>query len=300
MKTDLDHLPIRKQRELKRFVDLLHHEFETARHSATSDWKKRAQIRAVILYGSYARGGWVDEYYTGRGYQSDYDIMIIVNDQKTKEMIEDFDLLNASPLWRVTRPPVNAIVHTLQEVNGALARGRYFFVDIYREGIALYAAKNMKLRSPSPLPPDIALDMAQEYAEFWTNGASTSLEMADFAISKGKLNEAAFNLHQAAERTYGALLLTLTNHMPQTHNLKLLRSISEGIEPTLIDIWPRATRTDRKPFNKLLDAYVKARYSRHYRIDLQTLEILIKHITHLHDLVGAACDERLKTLRAQL
>ena len=34
--------------------------------------------------------------------------------------------------------PVNFIVHTLQAVNDGLARGRYFFMDIARDGISLY------------------------------------------------------------------------------------------------------------------------------------------------------------------
>src|SRR5688572_18661975 len=61
MQTSLDHLPAAKQRELERVVQILFEEFADATAIATSEWKKQARILKVILYGSYARGGWVDE-----------------------------------------------------------------------------------------------------------------------------------------------------------------------------------------------------------------------------------------------
>ena len=64
MRTDLDHLPPAKQRELERVLQILFEEFRDATAIATSDWKKQARILKVILYGSYARGGWVDEPHT--------------------------------------------------------------------------------------------------------------------------------------------------------------------------------------------------------------------------------------------
>jgi len=58
MKTSFDHLPAAKQRELERVVQILFEEFGDATAIATSHWKKNARILKVILYGSYARGGW--------------------------------------------------------------------------------------------------------------------------------------------------------------------------------------------------------------------------------------------------
>ena len=60
MRSDIDHLPAGKQRELERVVQILFEEFEDARGNPTGE-KKLGRILKVILYGSYARGGWVDE-----------------------------------------------------------------------------------------------------------------------------------------------------------------------------------------------------------------------------------------------
>ena len=44
--------------------------------------------------------------------------------------------------------PVNIIVHSLQEVNQALERGEYFWVDIARDGIELYDHPGHSLALP--------------------------------------------------------------------------------------------------------------------------------------------------------
>ena len=53
MRTDLDHLPAGKQRELERVVQVLFEEFDEARSLATQDWKKKGRVQDH-LYGSYA------------------------------------------------------------------------------------------------------------------------------------------------------------------------------------------------------------------------------------------------------
>ncbi len=61
MRTDLDHLPAPKQQELQEVVRILFEEFAAAIGESTAPWKKQARILKVILYGSYARGDWVDD-----------------------------------------------------------------------------------------------------------------------------------------------------------------------------------------------------------------------------------------------
>ncbi|GAA0750095.1 putative nucleotidyltransferase [Sphingomonas trueperi] len=168
MRTSLDHLPPAKQRELERVVQILFEEFGDAIAIATSDWKKQACILKVILYGSYARGGWVDEPHTAKGYQSDFDLLVIVNNDKLTDRVEFWataeDRLNRElAITKTLRTPVNFIVHTLQEVNDGLAHGRYFFMDVARDGIALYESEPGELHQPKPKTPPQALAMAREY-----------------------------------------------------------------------------------------------------------------------------------------
>ena len=67
MKTDLSYLPQHKQTELALIT-------ETIRQNVD-------QLEMIILFGSYARGGWVEDIYTeGRNtyeYRSDFDILAV-------------------------------------------------------------------------------------------------------------------------------------------------------------------------------------------------------------------------------
>lgn len=85
MKSSLDHIPHRKQRELARVLEILHEEFEDALNEGTADFKKRGRILKIILFGSYARGTFVDEPHTMKGYRSDFDLLVIVNNRKLSD-----------------------------------------------------------------------------------------------------------------------------------------------------------------------------------------------------------------------
>jgi len=301
MRTDLDHLPPAKQRELERVVQILFEEFGHATAIATADWKKQARILKVILYGSYARGGWVDEPHTAKGYQSDFDLLVIVNHEKLTDRVEFWasaeERLNRElAITKTLRTPVNFIVHTLQEVNDGLAHGRYFFIDVARDGIALYQSDDTELPEPKPKTPKQALAMAKEYFEEWLPSAAGTLDTARYVQSQGRYNEAAFNLHQATERLYHCVLLVCTFYTPHVHNLGFLRTQAERIDRRLVDAWPRETKADRGKFEKLKDAYVKARYSRHYRITEEELVWLGAQVEVLGQVVEVICSERIEAL----
>lgn len=301
MRTDLDHLPPAKQRELERVVQILFEEFGDATAIATSPWKKQARILKVILYGSYARGGWVDEPHTAKGYQSDFDLLVIVNHEKLTDRIEYWasaeDRLNRElAITKTLRTPVNFIVHTTAEVNAGLSEGRYFFMDIARDGIALYQSDPADLPEPQPKTPDQALALAREYFEEWLPSARALEEGAAFYIGKSRLKEAAFSLHQATERYYHCVLLVCTFYTPHVHNLGFLRTQAERIDPRLIGAWPRETKADRSRFEKLKEAYVKARYSKHYRISDEELAWLSERVEALGQAVQMICEERIAAL----
>src|SRR3546814_2182459 len=73
-------------------------------------------------------------------------------------------------------------------------------------------------------------------------------------------------MHQATERYYHCALLVCTFYSPHIHNLAFLRTQAEKIDRRLIEVWPREVKADRSRFEKLKEAYIKARYSKHYRI----------------------------------
>jgi uncharacterized protein len=67
----------------------------------------------------------------------------------------------------------------------------------------------------------------------------------------------------------------------------------------LIDAWPRELRVDRARFEKLKEAYVKARYSKHYRISEEELTWLGNCVEELGRAVHEICSEQIARLELQ-
>lgn len=296
MKISLDHLPEGKQRNVARIVEIIHEEFEDALKEAKSEAKRRGRILKIILFGSYAKGTWVDEPHTMKGYRSDFDILVMVNESRFagfEYWDRATDRLNREP---AIGAPVGLIVHSGREVNNALRNAQYFFTDIRKEGILLYEMDDRELAEPGILTALQAVDVAKEHFAQRFTSASDFLESAEYALSKQKWKQAAFLLHQSIEQAYAAVLLVLTNYSPSSHNLKFLRMLAEECDRRLIDAWPRDQHRFNAWFNVLNEAYVKARYSKHYEISQETLQWLIERTEHLHRLVEQVCKEQLEHL----
>ena len=304
MRSDLDHLPERQQRELERVRDLLLAGFEAAKNGGgggTQTWRRGGQVYKIILFGSYARTDWVDE--PENGYLSDFDLLIVVNHEK---------LTNIADYWwnsedQILRDPaigrtVNLIVHDLQEVNDALRRGEYFWTDIVRDGIALYEIPGHPFALPKPISAQDAFVMAERHYAETRPAIDRALRTAELQAAEGLeqlgwRKEMAFSLHQAVERAYACFLLVHTFYFPRSHNIKFLRSLAEDVNTGLVEAWPREHRFDRRRFELLKRAYVEARYSDQYDASAEDLDWLMARARHLRDLVADLCQTRIAELK---
>jgi len=298
MQTGLDHLPPAKQRELAEVVRILFEEFETAHARGNADWNRKGRVLKVILYGSYARGDWVDD--PIGGYHSDYDILVVVNYDRLTEFehwsaAED-RLMREVTIAKTLSAPVSFIVHSLKDVNAQLERGRPFFVDIIEQGIALYEAEGFEFAQPRNLPPEEARVEAEKYFEEWFATAGEFRAGAEFHRERGGAKVAAFNYHQAVERYYHCLLLSLSLHSPKSHRLNFLRSQCEQIAPALAEAWPRGDKFSRRCFELLRLAYVQARYSPAFKISAEELAWIGERVAVLEGLVEAICRDHIRAL----
>ncbi|KPH66091.1 HEPN domain-containing protein [Novosphingobium sp. ST904] len=301
MRKDIDHLPPVQQAELERAKQILMAEFEVAISRATQPWKKNGRIQKIVLFGSYARSDWVDQ--PLNGYQSDFDLLIIVSHPKLTDIAEYWHVADD----KIDRDPsierqVNFIVHTMDEVNQSLNRGEYFWVDIARDGIALYELPGSTFVTPKPLTPADGYEMAAQYFAAQSKSVQQWIDLAEFSLQMTRSDadwarKTAFNLHQAVETCYICFLLVRTLYFPRSHNIKFLRSFAEGKEPRLIRAWPRETKLDRRRFELLKRAYVEARYSTSYEISVENLEAITERVHALRGLVDLVCQERLAQLR---
>jgi uncharacterized protein len=301
MKTSLDHLPERKRLELERVLKILFTEFEDATARRIPPHRRNGRILKVILYGSFARGEWVDDRVSG--YKSDYDILVVVDHEDLTDMTDfwgraEEHLRRDYMITKHIRHPVGLIVHSFDDVCAQFQRGRPFFVDVLRDGVALYEFPGYALKPPpQPLAPAQALEEAQGCFGEWFPRAESAMKIVRFCIEGGELKDAAFMLHQAVERLYHCVQLVLTLYSPQSHNLNFLRPRAEALDRRLVEAWPRATRIDRRRFDLLRRAYVEARYSKHYKITAEELAWLGERVAILQDLTKMVCEERLAEMR---
>jgi len=299
MRTDLDHLPEAKQGELGHVVAVVREGFAEAISRRTQPRFRNGKLLKIILFGSYARGDWVEDP-VGR-YFSDFDLLVVVDHEDLTDVPEfwaktEDRLLEEITEGKALRTPVSLIYHSLEDVNEKLRLGRYFFIDILREGIALYEEPGHSFVEPQPLSPQQALDETRGFFEEWFGSAKSFMRGYGYALRDGDLNKAAFDLHQTAERLYQCLFLVRTLYMPKTHNLNRLRPLAEDMEPSLKQVWPASNRDEKRAYARLREAYIKARYSREYRISAAELEWLGSRVELLKNLVERACRVRLETL----
>jgi len=299
MKTGLDHLPQGKRDELAFVVELLRSGFAEAIAERRAARFRQGRLLKIILFGSYARDDWVEDP-VGR-YFSDYDLLVVVDHEDLTDVPEfwlktEQRLLDELSSGASLRTPVSLIYHSLDDVNDKLRLGRYFFIDILRDGIALYEEPGNPFARPEPLSPAQALKETREYFEEWFESAGDFLESATEAVAKDKGKLGAFLFHQAAERFYHCLFVVRTLYSPKTHNLNRLRTLSEELEPSLSAVWPTETKFEKRCYELLRAAYVKARYSRHYRITADELAWLGERIALLQGLVRTACESRIDAL----
>jgi predicted nucleotidyltransferase/HEPN domain-containing protein len=306
LKTDLTHLPARARQDLAQAVEILREEFALQTARRNTPHLKNGRILKIILFGSYARGKQVVDP-VGR-YFSDYDILVIVDHE---------DLTDASEYWtkaedrmvemllsRLWPQPLNLIIHSLDDINHQLERGRYFFIDIVKDGIALFEEPGLPLADPVPLSAEDAEREAQFYFDDDFPDIDMLLETAAFQYDKAKTaldpkvqekwrKKAVFNLHQATERAYYCILLVTKLYRPKSHNLNFLSQRCEQLDPRLIGIWQRDTREGKRCYELLRAAYIKARYSDYYKISDTELDWLTERIGELQALTKAICAERL-------
>ncbi|PQZ82896.1 nucleotidyltransferase [Brevundimonas sp. MYb46] len=301
MKTSLDHLPLGKRRELEHVLGVIKDEFGKAIANRRAEGVKDGQILKVILYGSYARGDWVEDP-VGR-YFSDFDLLVVVSDEKLTDVLEFWegaekrlrrDLASGANL----RTPADLIIHSLDDVNDQLAQGRYFFADIVRDGVVLFEEPDHPFVDPQPLPSEAALNEAEKYYRDRMETAGEFFDDAQSNYERGRFKKGAFEAHQAAEHLYNAILLVATLYTPKSHNLVRLRNAAEPIDARLSEVWPTETKFQKRCFELLRAAYVKARYSEHYRVTAEELTWMLERLSVLQNVVETICRERLNELIA--
>lgn len=282
IRADLSHLPEDKQRELEQIVALL---------------RAVTEVEMIILFGSYARGDYkeVKDLAPKRwsGHVSDYDLLVIVADPavaNTPHIRKAFrDVCKAQGF----SAQVNPIVHDIQDINANLAEGRYFFLDIKREGRLLYDSGRFELDEPRQLPPAEAQAIAQSDFEQWYDSAKGFYIDYENARARNDLRKAVFYLNQATESAYKCILLVFTGYCPHEHLLEWLGERAELYGSVYRDLFPQRTEQEQQRFELLDKAYIGARYMKSFIVFPGDLDYLAPRVQRLLELTDELCRQRI-------
>ena len=267
------------------------------------------QVAMIILFGSYAKGTWVRDWYVEGhitySYESDLDIMVVTKSPKyrgPKGASFESDLtkrLERKGLRGKTfgAPWVTFVVEPIKYLNQQLEKSQYFFSDIKKEGILLYDSGEFALAEAKDLNQEERKQIAKDDFEVWFGSGAEFLLGVDFYTNKALLNKAAFLLHQATESFYSAILLVFTGYKPRLHDIEKLGSLASNYSDELLKIFPRDTKEQEEVFVLLKSAYTEARYNKNYKITAEQLIYLTKRIEKLKSVTEEICTNRIKEIK---
>ena len=285
MKTGIDHLPAERQSEIREIVDAV---------------RQRFPAEMIILFGSFARGDWVDDTYIENGttyeYKSDYDILVVV-DTEVLAIKKESNRHWQNKLRRDTSLEVslNVIFHGIEYLNSEIENGNYFFVDILKEGIMLYDSGRFTLSEPKPLNPADRRHKARLYFDNWFNAAGEFMINFKNAFDRESYINASFELHQATERYYACILIVYTDYKPKTHDLEKLDRQACKLDVRFKTVFSRSTEEEERLFQLLKKAYIESRYTLDFKVTREELEYLSERVKVLQVLTKGACGERIES-----
>ena len=278
----LKHLPAQKQRHLEAIVAMI---------------RDALEVELIILFGSHARGDFVSD--RKIGYFSDYDILVIVEDEATVEN-HSLWLSLEDRCENVTQPVlVGLLVHDIADVNAQIEQGLYFVSEIKREGITLYDSGRYQLAEAQAKTALQRQIYTQECFAQYRMNAMSIFTHAITAMHNDQNSIAAFCLHQTTETLYKYAILVITAEQPKTHDIEALEKRCIALDPSFRDIFPLDDPDSKRRFELLTDAYVSPRYSPSYRISRDDLEELARSISRLRRCTEDVCAKWLDALCAE-
>lgn len=283
MKESLDFLPQNKQHEIRIITEII---------------REVVNPEMIILFGSYAKGSYVEHRYISKGitfeYISDYDFLVVTKNNPEKAYVQESIIASKAEKFE---PPVNLEIHEIDYINKGLEWGEYFWVDIVREGILLYDKGTVTFSEPRILTPAEQKEKALRYFNTWFPQGRAFLEGAKFHQQNGNLKIADFELHQATESIYYATLLVFTDYKPKTHNLWKLRKKTKPYSEEFFHVFRAETdKQEKHLFELLKQGYVDARYREDFTITESELQTLIERVILMIPIVQRICKEKIESV----
>lgn len=288
MKQSITHLPQSTQEELNYLVESI------TRHIP--------KCVMIILYGSFARGGYVlwderEEFGVYTTYQSDLDILVVTHESNvriTEYQLEERVLENYQKAFADRRhASPQFIVEDINALNRTLDKGLYFYTDAVKEGIMLYDNGKFQLVAPRNLSFKEVKAVAEEEFNKCFPFANGFMKCARMALEDNIYELGAFQLHQACERYYYSIGLVFVNYRPKTHRLKDLESKCKRFSRNLVCVFPCHTNFEKHCYDLLCRSYIESRYNNDYIVTKEELEYMLQRVELLKEITYTICTQQI-------
>ncbi len=259
----------------------------------------------IILYGSYATGNQVvydqkKEYGVPTFYMSDYDILIVTSCRFKKAVIGNIFKKIINQYYQEKgienirfHTTVQFISESIYDLNKAIDKRRYFYYDIKKNGIILYDSGKYQLAPLRRLRIAEVKEMAEEYFNKKFNVAQEFIHLAKDSYGRRNYQISSFNLHQACENLYRAVLLTFTLYTEKGHDLESLSSKVKIHSLEFVKAFPRDTEKEEDLFQLLISAYVQARYDSDFMVTQEDIDTLLPKVELMRDITYTICQNQL-------
>lgn len=272
----LAHLPIEKRQPLLHAVEVI------------LDTMKSARPCMLVLFGSYARGNWQET----PQYQSHFDVLAVMRNGACARKVQRKASLYQR-LKREVTTPVHLVAENIHFINQEIRKGVYFYTDMVRDGLVLFDSRKYELVQPMVRSFTERKQQAQTDFDHWFGKAMTFKKGFTLYLHEQDYSEAAFHLHQIAERLYEAFLLVFCRYKPSSHDLARLGQYVASIEPRFLRVFPQTTPEDKAKFELLRQAYVDARYQPSFSITPHDLAWLSRRVRYLQRLTQHYCHAKI-------
>jgi len=289
MKTHLpNNIPTDKKEEIENIVTII---------------KKQTNPEFIILFGSYARGNFVeyDETYIEdhtESYASDFDILVIVANE-AKENNRQMWVEIEDRIGRKVDTNVDLMVHNIHFINEMLSDGVSVFVDIRNDGVVLYKRDRASLVNPRTLTAAERATKAQEDYDYFMKKARNCIIGFNTYSKENVLDKAAFELHQITENLFIAIQMVFVRYAPKQHDLKKLEKIVTHFGYDPFEIFPRDSEEEKHYFDLLRRSYVDARYRKSFVITQDEVQVLFERVKKVEEKIVELCEEKIGELKGR-
>ena len=133
-----------------------------------------------------------------------------------------------------------------------------------------------------------------DYA-MWFERGERHLESFILHRNQGHYRHASYELFQAAEAFYGALLLVFVGEKPWSHDIRMFQRTAVQCDPLFAHVFADEAE-DERLLMLLYMACMGARYDRQFSVSKGNLRRLHRRVKLLRDLVERICRSRLQEL----